>query len=135
MSKEFLFKEKGSKYSIFITGTVLQILVTILSVMLFSAVIYFTEKGYEYAAIFATVSVALGAFISAFYIAKKQKGKAFFIGASVGGATFILITLISLITDKSALTVNTLFHFIIIMLASLIGAVLGVGNSSKQSYI
>ena len=135
MSKEFFFKENGSKYFSLIVAAILQIAVTFLSIALFSAVIYFTEKGYEFAAIFATVSVALGAFSAAFYISKKQKGKAFYIGATVGGVTFFVITLISLISDSGALTVNTLFHFIIIMLASLIGAVLGVGSSKEEGYI
>lgn len=136
MGKDYFSKEKGSKYSIYIIGFILEIAVTLISVMLFSAVIYFTEKGYEYASIFATVSVALGAFVASFYITKKIKNKAFFVGVAVGGVTFILVTLISLVMDNGALTANTIFHFIIIMLSSLIGSVIGVsGNQNKVTYM
>ena len=53
----------------------------------------------------------------------------------MGIVTFAVVTLVSLIVDDGGFTQNTIFHFVIIMLASLIGAILGVNKTSNKKYI
>ena len=96
---------------------------------------YLIEGGYEYSSILATVSIAVGSLIASYFLGNKLGQKELLIGFAVGGITFIIITLISLLMDNGAVGINILFHFIIIMLASLIGAVLGVNKKSNQKYI
>ena len=132
--KNDLFKGT-KKYGIFIKSLIIEVAVTLIFILLFSILMYLTEKGYEYASVFATVSVALGSLAAAFSAAKSIGKKGLLTGAVVGGISFILVTLISLFADNGGLTVNTVFHFIIIMLSSLIGAVLGVNRKSNRNYI
>ena len=56
-------------------------------------------------------------------------------GSIIGGITFMLITLVSLIASKDVFTFNTLFKLIILMLMSFIGGVLGVNLKQNQKYI
>lgn len=120
----------------FIVKTVLfGVLTTALFILLFSVFMYLSQMGYEYATVFATVSLAAGTFISAFYAAKKIGEKGFLTGIIVGGITFLLVTVVSLIVDNGSVTSNTLFHFIIIMLSSLIGGIMGVNRAVNKKYI
>lgn len=128
-------KKSVFNYGLVIKTVLINILVTAIFVLIFSVVMYLTQTGYEYATVFATVSLATGALVSAYYAAKKVGKKGFLVGLLVGGITFLTITLISLFVDKGGITINTLFHFIIIMLSALIGGISGVNKAGKKKYI
>lgn len=134
MKKEY-FEKKKNIYSAYIWSFLLEIIVTALGITIFSAVMFLTEWGYEYAPVFATVSIALGCFVSSFFHAKKSGEKGFLSGLIIGVTSFLIILVISLIVDSGAMTVNTLFHFIIIMLSSMIGGILGVNKAKNKKYI
>ncbi len=111
------------------------IIVTVVSIFIFAAVMYFAGLDKIYSVIFATVSVALGCFTAAYIAAYKNKQKGFLTGVIVGGSVFTVILLISLLADKGSVTSNTLFHFIIFMLSSVVGGVMGVNKSDSRKYI
>ena len=100
----------------------------------FAALMFFAELDKNLSTVLATVSVAIGTLVASFYAAKKIGSRGYLTGLSVGGATFIIITLISLVIDGGSITFNTLFHFIIIMLSALIGGICGV-NKKANKYI
>ena len=110
-------------------------LVTVIFILIFATVMYFIEGGYEYSPLFATVSAAMGTLFASMDMGKKIGQKGLMTGGIIGGITFFLITLISLILDSSALGINTLFRFVIIMLSSLIGGVVGVNRKINEKYI
>ena len=134
MSKDYT-KKDINKYILAIKSSIIGIVVTAIFILLFAVIMYITEMPYEYSSILGTVSIALGTFAAAFYTAKKIGNKGFLIGLIVGGITFLLVTLISMIADKGPLTTNTLFHFIIILLSSLIGGIIGVNKGQNRKYI
>ena len=137
MDKSLRLSENKSafNYGLIIKTVLLNIIITALFIFLFAVVMYFAQKGYEYATILATVSLAAGSLISAFYAAKRIGKKGFLVGLTVGGITFLIITLISLFVDKGSITINTLFHLIIIMLSALIGGIIGVNKAANKKYI
>lgn len=128
-------KEAENKYSVFIKAFIIEAIITAVGVLVFAVIMYFLDAGYEYSAVFATVSLAIGCFFGAFYAAKKFGQKGLLNGAIVGIITFAIILVVSLIVDKGAVTVNTLFHLIIFMLSSVIGGVLGVNKAQNKKYI
>lgn len=133
--KNDLSKQSGlSRVSVFIKGFIIEVLAAAVLITAFAFIIYITENGYKYAALFATVSVAAGAFLASFYMAKKINTNGWLIGLAAGAATFLVITAVSLIISHGSFTYNTLFHFVIIVLASLIGGILGV-NKNTRKYI
>ncbi len=128
-------ESQNNKYLTFFKALLIEVVATAAFIFLFALVMYFTEMGFEYSAVFATVSAAVGCFFGGFYAAKKIGQKGLLNGAIIGIITFAIITLISLIVDDGALTVNTLFHFIIFMLSAIIGGVIGVNKGQNKKYI
>lgn len=123
------------KFKNYIFAVVLQILTTAISIGIFAAVMLFLQTDSSIAVIFATISVAAGCFVSSFYLARKIKAKGYIIGALTGLITFSVVTLVSLMIDKSGVSVNTLFHLIIFMLSSLSGGIMGVNKAANKKYI
>ena len=134
MKKDNIVKGTN-KYSVFILGFVVESLVSALFIIIFAAIMYFFEFGFEYATVFATLSVAIGCLVSSFIIGNKRGEKGILTGAVVGFITFLTITFISLIVDSGSVTINTVFHFVIFMLSSLIGGILGVNKKINRKYI
>ena len=80
-------------------------------------------------------SLFSGAFAAAFYLSGKNGSRGWLTGAAVGGIVFCVLTLISLMINRGGLTQNTLFRFVILMLSSVIGGILGVNRKSQHKYI
>lgn len=135
MKKDFLSRSDGSKTFIFIKGALIGVAVTLIMMLLFAVIMYAVSLERALAAPLATVSLAVGTFFAAFYVAAKMGNKGYLIGLITGIAVFAAITLVSLLIDRSGLTLNTLFHFIIIMLSSFIGGVVGVNKGKNKKYI
>ena len=124
-----------SKVGLFLTSAAVGIVVTIISMCAFAAVILFAGLDRGYSVPFATVSLSLGSFTAAYLISRKSEKKGYLTGTFVGIVSFAAVTVISFIVSKNGLTVNTLFHFIIIVLASAIGGILGVNKGKNKKYI
>lgn len=115
-----------------ILGAIVFIITGFATILLFAALIFFTEIGERLAPLFATLSVATGIFFSSYFIAKQTAKKGFLIGAIVGFTVFILTAIISFIVDDSAVTSNTLFHLVIFILSGLLGGIIGVNKPNKR---
>lgn len=126
---------KKIDYIFLLKVLIILILITAISIFLFATVLYFLEGGYQYSPLFATISLGMGCFAASFYASKKIGKRGLIIGSVIGGITFLMITLISLMASKDIFTLNTLFKLIIIMLMSFIGGVLGVNSKQNQKYI
>lgn len=134
MSNEFTKKDNINKKSAYIWGAMLGILSALVSMLVFSAVLLFLNIDRAYATPFATISIAIGGFIASRYSSKKIGDKGYLVGLIIGIVIFIVITALSIIVGNS-LSLNTLFHFIIILLASIVGGITGVNQSNHKKYI
>ena len=135
MPKEFKGTGAPKKHLIYIKGMVVGLLATAACIVLFALIMLFFETGREFAAPFATVSVAAGTFLAALYTSRRIGDKGYLNGLIIGAATFGIVTLASLIISKEGLSLNTLFHFVIIVLSSLMGGILGVNWRKNRKYI
>lgn len=126
---------KKSDYIFILKIIIIEAITMLVGIFMFSAVLYFLEGGFEFAPLFATISLGLGCFAASFYASKKIGQKGFMVGAAIGGITFIIITLLSLMASKDVFTLNTFFKLIILMLLSFIGGVLGVNSKQNQKFI
>ena len=134
MSAEFSKKDNVNKKSAYAVGAILGVTATILTMLIFSAVLLFFNIDRAYAAPFATISLAVGSFIASRYTAKKIGDKGYLVGLIIGVVVFVLITALSLILGNN-LSLNTLFHFIIIMLSAVVGGIMGVNQDKHKKYI
>ena len=128
--------KQNGKIDIFllIKSILLQSGSTVLFIVLFAVVMLLCEIDNKFAPIFASVAVGIGAFTNAFFVSSKKKEKGYLYGILIGTITFILITLIGLIIGNGRFSINTLFHFIIINLSSVVGGIMGV-NKKGEKYI
>lgn len=135
MENQISLENKKINYFTIFKTFLIEILTSFLFVLIFAVVMLLLEGGYQFSNLFATVSVAAGTLVAAFYLGKKLGNKGIFIGGSIGGITFIIITILSLILDNGAVGMNMLLRFIIIMLSGLIGGIIGVNKKTNQRYI
>lgn len=136
MRNEFLKADKSNKKGVFfIKGTIIGVATTLILMLICAAAILIFNIDRAYAAPFATICLAAGSFAASFYSAKKIGDRGYIWGALIGGAVFVIITVLSLIINRSGLTSNTAFHFVIIMLASIVGGIIGVNKGKNKKYI
>ena len=127
-------KNAANKRSIYILGGAIGVLTVIVTMLVFAAIILIFNIDRAYAAPFATISLAVGCFVAGRIIAKKIGDKGYLVGTIIGGIVFAVITLLSLILGNE-LSLNTLFHFVIVMLASISGGIVGVNSNRHKKYI
>ena len=111
------------------------LLSSVIAVFLFAIGMYFLEGGFQYSPLFATISVAVGCLLASLYLGIKKQKNGILIGLLVGGIVFIILTLITLLVNKGAVSVHILLRLIILILSSMIGAIIGVNRNSQQKYI
>ncbi len=134
MKKDFT-ADTGSLWKYYLWGGILGVIVTAVSVAIFSAVILFLEMDRIYAPAFATVALALGAFFASRYAAKKIGKKGYLTGLIMGLLFFLIVTLFALVFDDNGGGFTTVFRLIIVTLASLIGGISGVNKDKNKKYI
>lgn len=134
MSDGFSKKDNVNKKSAYIIGAVLGVFSTLITMLIFAAILLFFNIDRDYAVPFATISVAVGSLIASRITARKIGEKGYITGLIIGAVVFLIITVLSLIMGNS-LSLNTLFHFIIIVLSSLVGGITGVNAQKGKKYI
>lgn len=118
-----------------IKAVILFAVTEVIVAFVFAAGMYFLEGGFEYAPLLATVCLAAGAFAAAWYLGAAIGEKGIIIGALVGGTVFIITALITLLVNSGAVTLHLLLRFIIILLSSMIGAIIGVNKKANQKFV
>ncbi len=126
---------KKIDYILILKAFVIWLLLSAVSIFLFATIMYFLEGGYRYSPLFATICLAIGCFAAALYLGNKIGKNGILIGLAVGGVVFIVATLVTLLVNSGALSVHTLLRLIIFLLASMIGAIIGVNRKDSQKYI
>ncbi|MBR4116903.1 MAG: TIGR04086 family membrane protein [Clostridia bacterium] len=126
---------KKIDFILLLKAVIIWVIVSAAAIFAFAAVMYFLEGGYEYSPLFATVAVALGGFAAAFYLGNALGKNGILIGLSVGGISFIIITLVTLLINSGAVSMHILLRLIIMLLTSLIGAIIGVNRKAERKYI
>lgn len=134
MSADFSKKDTVNKKSAYLVGAIFGMLGTFAAMLIFAAVLLLFNIDRAYATPFATISLAVGSFIASRYTAKKIGDKGYLIGIIIGAVLFVFITALSLIVGNS-LSLNTFFHFVIIMLSSIVGGIMGVNKDKHKKFI
>lgn len=128
-------EKQKTDYKIFAFMALIFLGVTVSALLVFATVMYLIEGGYEYSPLFATISAAIGSLVSSLFLARKKQKNGLLIGGAMGIIVFLLLLITALILGNFKPSINTFFRFIIIMLSSLIGGVIGVNKNSNPKYI
>lgn len=126
-----MFKsDNNSKLRFVILGVAFSGLVFIVLAAAVALLFYLFDINRNYIPFFSTLALSIACFLGSFLAAKKAGDKGYIIGGAVGVFFFLAVTVVSIFTG-GRLTLNTLFHFILFSLSSLIGGVLGVNNTKR----
>ncbi|MBP3706387.1 MAG: TIGR04086 family membrane protein [Clostridia bacterium] len=118
-----------------IKGTIVGVGLTLISMVIFATIMLIFNLDRNLSVPFSTVSLAIGCFFAAIYTSKNIGRKGYLVGLIIGIIVFVMVTLISLIITSDGFSYNTLFHFIIILLSSVSGGIMGVNKNKKTRYI
>ncbi|MBE6728240.1 MAG: TIGR04086 family membrane protein [Ruminococcaceae bacterium] len=135
MKKQVKLPEGFGNKGFYLIGSLLGVAVAVLLMLISAFVILKFDLDRQMAAPFATVCVSAGAFVAAFYNAFKLGGKGYIVGLVTGGIVFAVVLIISLMVAENSFSLNTLFHFIIMMLSGLIGGIWGVNRKLSKKFI
>lgn len=127
-----LKKFADGKKSVYIISAVLAFAVSLFIMAVFAAVIYLLNIDRKYIPTFSTVSVAIGCMAASFFAARKICEKGYLIGLIIGSVCFCLITVLSLIMGSGGISLNSLFHFVTVVLSSIVGGIMGVNKGGGK---
>ena len=113
---------------LYLKGTAIGLLVAAILLALFALLFLNVNLSRAFCAPFATLSVALGVVIAAWFTAYKIGDKGYKVGGIIGLAFFVTVLLFSLMISHGKLTENTGFHFVIFLLSGVVGGVVGVNR-------
>lgn len=102
---------------------------------IFAVALYFLEDGYELSPLFATLSLSLGGFVASLYLGNFKGEKGILLGGAVALVIFFITALITLLVNRGAVSIHLVLRFVIILLSSLIGAIIGVNKKINKKFI
>ncbi len=126
---------KKIDYILLLKAFLIFVLTSVFGIFVFAAAMFFLEGGYEYSPLFATLSLGIGCFSTSWILGRKIGKKGIVIGFLTGIIVFVVATLISIFVNSTAFTIHTLLRFIIFLLSSMIGAIIGVNQNGNRKYI
>ncbi len=134
-----MLKENRKNNKKFIKLTVISLVIgAVLSVALmalFAMLIVLFQIDRSYASPLATVSIAAGCFAASFMGGRKIGKNGYLFGLINGVGVFLTITLIALLISDWDFGLNTVFHFVILTMASVAGGIMGVNRIKSKKYI
>jgi putative membrane protein (TIGR04086 family) len=130
-----MLEGKKIDLALIIKASLVFLISSVVAVFLFAVGMYFLEGGFEYSPLFATISVAVGCLLASLFLGIKIQKNGILIGLAVGGAVFVILTLVTLLVNKGAVNIHILLRLVILMLSSMIGAIIGVNRNTQQKYI
>ncbi|MBQ7136865.1 MAG: TIGR04086 family membrane protein [Bacilli bacterium] len=120
----------------FITKYIKSLLLILLSIMFLSITIgtfnYFNIINSKALTIFEIISVIISMIIGGIYIGKNSNQKGFLEGIKVGLLTIIILFLFGYLGLEQKINLSTLFFYIIILISSILGSILGINKKSSD---
>ncbi len=119
------------KVPVELRGLIRSILVTVVLAALLASSVYFTGLKETLFPTLGKISLILGIFSGACFVAKTYGNKGLFHGISLGIAFFVLMLAVTLFFDASLIDMKDLISSLLLCAASgAVGGILGIGLSS-----
>lgn len=127
-----VYKEKASAV---IFGTILGVLISLLSVFAFSVLYTVLDIEEYFCAVFATLSLVVGSFSGAAFAVNRIKHKGFLFGSLVGITVFVIMFTVALITAEGSFSLTSLFHFVCCTISGGISGIIRVNKEVNKKYL
>ncbi len=114
-------------------GSLFGIITAIILLMIFAAVLSFSDVEESFLSFFGYLAVVLGSFLGGIVSSIKCKKKGLILGLFTGILLFIILFIIRLIiVGFDSFTISTLVQLLLIVVASTCGGILGVNIKLKR---
>ncbi len=125
-------QEKGLKYKHIGIGTVIAMIITLISLFLLAVIMYFANIDSVYSSPLSSVGLAIGSLVGGLYASKKSGKNGLLYGLLTAGIFFVLIFIASLSVSLDGIGILTLIHAAVMLLSGGIGGILGVNSKTKH---
>lgn len=116
-------------------GLILGAVVTFLMLMLLALILSVKDFPPAAAVAMSSAAAGIGAFFAGFTAARIVGRKGLLLGLACGALLYVIITLISLAVSPGGFTALSLIKLVIVLLASVIGGVLGVNTRKVRKIV
>ncbi len=137
---DFFMKNENDYYdgSIFwqsvLKGTIISLAGVGVMLCVFAAIMLMFDAPAAASGYFSYITVFISALLGGFFAAKFSKEKGIIVGAAVGLALFLIISLVSVIFASDIYFLKFVIRFLLCMLAAVVGGVLGVNAGHKNKF-
>lgn len=129
-------QESAFSTQVFITcsmGALFGTISAVILLLIFSAILSFSDIQESYLALFGYLAVVVGAFMGGFFSSMKHRKKGLVSGLVTGVLLFIILFIFRLIiVGFDSFTISTFIQLLLIVIASTVGGILGVNIKKKR---
>jgi putative membrane protein (TIGR04086 family) len=118
-----------------LVGTLVGIIITFLSLLLFSVVYTYLDIPEHYNAVFATVSLIVGSYFGGRLAVSKINEKGYLYGALVGALIFMVVFVCSLLISRNSISLTSLFHFLGSVISGCIAGIIRANKETNKKYL
>lgn len=135
MDNNFNVKNGNSLYKNIASSVLIGLIVFAVLLPLFALVVTLLDLNISSTGPLASICIGISSAASGFIAAKKNNSKGLLLGSICGFIIFAIVKIIALLINPAGITLITLIHLTIIMLAGCIGGILGVNSNNKRKII
>jgi len=111
----------------------LYILISILLLSIFIGTFsYFNILGDNAIKIFEILAIIISMIIGGLYVGKNSTQRGYIEGIKIGIITIIFLFIFNYLAYDNTVTISTLFFYIVIILSSVLGSILGINKKSSN---
>ena len=118
-----------------VIGLIVSLGVTMLLLLLFAVILTKYDASPFFITILSMTALSLGALAGGIVASKIFKKKGILMGAILGCALFLIVTIISTIVNFTGLTYQSLIKLGLCVLLSCVGGIIGVNTGNKRKLI
>ncbi len=133
MSYNFDVKNNNLRNIIF--GVILGLLITLLTLFLFSVIYTYADIPEYYNTVFATISIIIGSFFGGRLTVSKINEKGYLYGAIVGAIIFFIIFLCSIFISGNSISLTSVFHFFGSVVSGCIAGIIRANKEINKKYL
>lgn len=131
----YKFDVKSNNFINIAFGVIIGLVVSLLTLFLFSVIYTYVDIPEYYNAVFATISLIVGSFLGGIFTVSKINEKGYLYGSLVGATIFLLVFLSSVFISHNSISLTSLFHFLGSVISGCIAGIIRANRETNKKYL
>ena len=131
----YKFDVKSNNFINIAFGVIIGLVVSLLTLFLFSVIYTYVDIPEYYNAVFATFSLIVGSFLGGIFTVSKINEKGYLYGSLVGATIFLLVFLSSVFISHNSISLTSLFHFLGSVISGCIAGIIRANKETNKKYL